>query len=365
MKRRPKQRITPSLKTRRVNPDHFVLMTHVEAFGLLAVYAFAVAYVVAVPAFGPVLATRSFAASSQTLARFAWSEPFTVLGLLTALAIAFQVTAHGQRSVRSHQLALEDRRVWVLTQLSACMGAVTVLGSLLSAGMGRATLLTWGDRSAVAAVGIVIAFIFVDASRVSGRLTWLRRAAALERKHQRLADQRVLLQSQLPPSGKLVQQIAIPLTFGLGVAWTTISIQAGPESVLSISLFLGTCLVASGLLAVVTCGVALLSVEMRTYGVVVGLLGGLGTAALLVAILVPLARDTAAAIPAFWVTVVALLLLGPTAGVFSLLGMTARNPYLARVGAPGLLRLGAARILSLRGKFAEDRLRTIRASVPR
>lgn len=364
MKGWPRQRITPKLRIGRVNSDHFVLVTYGEAFGLLAVYAFAMVYVVAVQALKPVLATKSFAASSQTLTRLAWSEPFTVLSLLTALAIAFQVTAHGQRSVRSHQLVLEDRRVWVLTQLSACMGAVTVLGSLLSAGVGTATLLTWGDRVAVAAVGIVIAFIFVDASRVSGRLTSLRRAAALERKRQRLADQRALLQSQLPPSGMLVQQISIPLAFGLGVAWTTIGIQAGPESILSISLFLGTCLAASGLLAVVTCGVALLSVEMRTYGIVVGLLGGLGTAALLVTILAPLARDTAAAIPAFWVTVLALLLLGPTAGVFALLGMTARNPYLARVGAPGLLRLGAARVLSLRGKFTEDRIKTIRASVP-
>ena len=349
-------------------PKQFVLVTYPEALETVGLFMAGLVYLLAFFALGPAALQADWSLVLRTLSSLAWSQPLSVLGLLAALSIAFQVTVHQQRSESTRQLSLDDRRVQLLSALSAAMCSVTVLGTGLAIAWasgdspGGDAQWTTGDRVTFGFIGLTVAFVFLDASRVAGRLTWLRRVRALETRIKKLEEQKALLLLDLPSRRQLGLEVLLGSMFALGTTAAALGIQApkGAFAFLFVVLLAATAL--SIFLAVLTSFVALTSVEMRRYNVVAGVLGSTALASGLGVSILPLARSTVAAIPVFWSAVFGLLLAGPLLGALATTALRQHTALTSSHGLPGLIRLWAAAVLSARLRLTTRRLSQIRAS---
>ena len=349
-------------------PKQFVLVTYPEALETAGLFLAGLVYLLSFFALGPATLQADWTLVLPALSSLAWSQPLAVLGLLAALSIAFQVTVHQQRSESTRQLSLDDRRVQLLSALSAAMCSVTVLGTGLAIawasgdGPGGDAQPTTGDRVTFGFIGLTVAFVFLDASRVAGRLTWLRRVRALEARIKKLEEQKALLLLDLPSRRQLGLEVLLGSLFALGTTAIALGIQAprGAFPFLFVVLLAVTAL--SIFLAVLTSFVALTSVEMRRYNVVAGVLGSTALASGLGVSVLPLARSTVAAVPVFWSAVFGLLLAGPLLGALATTALRKHTVITSSHGLPGLIRLWAAAVLSARLGLTTRRLSQIRAS---
>ena len=349
-------------------PKQFVLVTYPEALETVGLFLAALVYLLVLFILGPAALQADWSLVLGALSSLAWSQPLAVLGLLAALSIAFQVTVHQQRSENTRQLSLDDRRVQLLSALSAAMCSVTVLGTCLAIAWasgdssGRDAQSTIGDRVTFGFIGLTVAFVFLDASRVAGRLTWLRRVRALETRIKKLEKQRASLLLDLPSRGQLELEVLLGGVFALVTTAFALGMQAptGAFAFLFVGLLSATAL--SIFLAVLTSFVALTSVEMRRYNVVAGVLGSTALASGLGVSLVPLARSSVATVPVFWSAVFGLLLAGPLLGALATTALRERTAITSSHGLPGLIRLWAAAVLSARLRLTTRRLSQIHAS---